>query len=461
LALCVVPAAGRPAPDSFADLAAKLLPSVVNISTSQTLKAPPQGAMPQLPPGSPLEDLFKNFLGPKSNTPRHVTSLGSGFIIDPAGFVVTNNHVVSEADEINITLHDDTTYKAKLVGRDVKTDLALLKVEPKKPLAAVSWGDSDLTRVGDWVVAIGNPFGLGGSVTAGILSARGRDIQSGAYDDYLQTDASINRGNSGGPMFNTVGEVIGINTAIYSPTGGSVGIGFAIPSDLARPVIEQLRNAGRVSRGFLGVHIQTVTDDLAQSLGLDRARGAVVTGVAADGPAAAAQVKRGDVIVMVGGQKVASVRQLQRNIADLPANRPASLVVWRDRREVTLQVWVSELPDDRKVVAASSERGAAPLPELLGLTLGPITPLARQSHALSEAMPAVLVTDVVPSSPAEEAGLNPGDAILALDGTAVTTPEELAQRIRGAAASGRKSLLMLLDRDGERQFVALSAKPPS
>jgi serine protease Do len=289
-------AQGRALPESFADLAEKLVPSVVNVSTSQAIAEKANPDAPQLPPGSPFEEFFRDFFGERGgrggNAPAPRTqSLGSGFIIDSSGLVVTNNHVVADADEITVTLQDDTMLKAEIVGRDAVTDLALLKVETKQKLSAVSWGDSNKTRVGDWVLAIGNPFGLGGTVTSGIVSARARDIHAGPYDDFLQTDASINRGNSGGPMFNLAGEVIGINTAIFSPSGGSIGIGFAIPSGLARPIIEQLRATGRVDRGWIGVRIQPVTDEIAESLGLDKARGALVTDVDPNGPAGKAKLR--------------------------------------------------------------------------------------------------------------------------------------------------------------------------
>jgi len=301
LALCALvvamPAWARPAPDSFADLAGKLLPTVVNISTSQTLKAPPAGAMPQLPPGSPLEDLFKNFLGPKPNTPRHVTSLGSGFIIDPTGYIVTNNHVIEGAEEITVRMQDNVEYKARLIGHDPKTDLALLKIDAPKPLPFVEWGDSDKSRIGDWVLAIGNPFGLGGTVTAGIVSARQRDINAGPYDDFLQTDAAINRGNSGGPMFDVDGKVIGINTAIFSPSGGSIGIGFALPSSLAKGVIDQLRQYGHPRRGWLGVRIQSVTPELAEGLKMAKPMGALIAAVTDGGPADKAGIRQGDVVI--------------------------------------------------------------------------------------------------------------------------------------------------------------------
>ncbi len=258
----------RPAPDSFADLAHKLLPTVVNIATEQTLKTAGTTQLPDLPPGSPLQDLFKDFLDKNRNTPRHVTSLGSGFIIDPSGLIVTNNHVIDDADQITVTLNDGTSLPAKLIGRDEKTDLALLKVRPRSPLPFAKFGDSDTARVGDWVIAIGNPFGLGSTVTAGIVSARNRDINAGPYDDFIQTDAPINRGNSGGPLFDMDGNVIGINSAIFSPSGGSVGIGFSIPSNLAKDVIGQLRKWGEARRGWIGVRIQGVTPDIAEGLGL-------------------------------------------------------------------------------------------------------------------------------------------------------------------------------------------------
>jgi serine protease Do len=291
LALALIMGSGaafaKSAPDSFADLAQKLLPSVVNISTTQVIEGRPGMELPKLPPGSPFEDFFKEFFDrnqPEQRS-RRATSLGSGFIVDAKGYIVTNNHVIQEADEITVILHDDTRLKAELVGRDTKTDLAVLKVKSTAKLSAIKFGDSDSARVGDWVMAIGNPFGLGGTVTAGIISARGRDINAGPYDDFIQTDASINRGNSGGPMFNLRGRLIGINTAIFSPSGGSVGIGFAIPSSTARPVIKQLIKHGQVLRGWLGVHIQAVTEEIAETLGLKDATGALVASIIPGGPA--------------------------------------------------------------------------------------------------------------------------------------------------------------------------------
>src|ERR1700678_899439 len=319
----------RPAPDSFADLADKLLPTVVNISTSQTLKAPPQNAIPQLPPGSPLEDLFKNFLGPKNNAPRHVTSLGSGFVIDASGYIVTNNHVIEDSDQITVSLQDGTQLPAKVIGRDTKTDLALLKVTPKKPLPATHFGDSDKARIGDWVIAIGDPFGIGSTVTAGIVSARNRNINAGPYDDFIQTDAPINRGNSGGPLFNMDGDVIGINSQIYTPSGGSVGIGFSIPSNLARDVVAQLKQFGVARRGWIGVRIQQVTDEIAQGMGLPNTQGALVADVTAGGPAEKAGLKNGDVVVGFDNKPVADSRELPRIVAATPIGKTVNLDVLR------------------------------------------------------------------------------------------------------------------------------------
>ncbi|HCW68886.1 MAG TPA: serine protease, partial [Thalassospira lucentensis] len=324
----------RPAPDSFADLAERLLPSVVNIATSQMV-ADRQGPDFQFPPGSPFEDLFRDFMdrngqggeqGGPSPQKRRATALGSGFIISADGYIVTNNHVIDGADEISVRLHDGDTLDAKLIGRDPKTDVALLKVEPKEDLPFVKWGSSDDARIGDWAMAIGNPFGLGGTVTAGIVSARNRNINQGPYDDFIQTDASINRGNSGGPLFNLEGDVIGINSAIYSPSGGSVGIGFAIPSAIAQSVVDQLKEYGRTRRGWLGVHIQTVTDDIADSVGLDESTGAMVAGVSDEGPAKEAGIKQGDVILTFDGKEVESMRRLPRIVADTKIGKDVDVV---------------------------------------------------------------------------------------------------------------------------------------
>ena len=336
------PAAAR-GPENIADVAEQVIDAVVNISTSQKVDAR-IGNMPDLPPGSPMEEFFDEFFknrrgqggpGEQDHMPRRVNSLGSGFIIDPSGLVVTNNHVIADADEINVILNDGTKLPAELVGKDIKVDLALLRVHYDKPLKAVKFGDSDKLRLGEWVVAIGNPFSLGGTVTAGIVSARNRDINSGPYDNYIQTDAAINRGNSGGPLFNLNGEVIGVNTAIISPSGGSIGIGFAVPSKSAVAVIEQLRQYGEMRRGWLGVRIQQVTDDIAESLNIKPPHGALVAGIDDKGPAKPAGIEPGDVVVKFDGHDVKEMHDLPRIVADTPVGKEVDVVVIRKGKEET------------------------------------------------------------------------------------------------------------------------------
>jgi serine protease Do len=474
-AVAPTPAQARPAPDSFADLAAKLLPSVVNISTTQTLKtaggdqAGPD--LPQFPPGSPFEEFFHDFLErnlPKGEhpevTPRKATSLGSGFIIDPAGYIVTNNHVIADADEITVILHDNANLKAKVVGRDTKTDIALLKVKADKPLTAVDWGDSDAARVGDWVLAIGNPFGLGGSVTAGILSARQRDINSGPYDDFLQTDAPINRGNSGGPMFNMDGQVIGINTAIYSPSGGSIGIGFAIPSALAKEVVSELKGEAdhTVHRGWLGVRIQAVTDEIAESLGLNKARGALVASVTDKGPAQAAGIQPGDVILGFNGKDVSDMRRLPRLVAETAVNKTVPVMVWRKRAQTRLEVKVGRLEESDQQQASAQEppknkpvKRSANLVKTLGLTLSGITPELKDKYSLGGDTKGVVVVDVAKDSSAADKGFHPGDVIMEAAQEEVKNPEDISAKIDEAKKSGRKSILLLVQRQGDLRFVAL------
>ncbi|HWB49353.1 MAG TPA: DegQ family serine endoprotease [Stellaceae bacterium] len=477
-------ALARSAPDSFADLAEKLLPSVVNISTTQTLKANQHAEgsdpdMPQFPPGSPFEEFFKDFLnknrprgqsqgqgqgqGQQQSEGRKATSLGSGFIIDPTGYVVTNNHVIADADEITVILHDNTSLKAELVGRDTKTDIAVLKVKTDKPLVAVPWGDSDASRVGDWVLAIGNPFGLGGTVTAGILSARQRDINSGPYDDFLQTDASINRGNSGGPMFNMDGQVIGINTAIYSPSGGSIGIGFAIPSALARQVASELIHEAdhTVHRGWLGVRIQAVTDEIAESLGLDKARGALVASVSDNGPAQAGGIQPGDVIVTFDGKKVEDMRHLPRLVAETPVDKVVAVQVWRKRASMDLKIKVGRL---QEVETASAEAPAKNAPhkgpdaetvKALGMTLANVTPALKEKFSLGDDTKGVVVVEVAKDSPSAEKGLRPGDVIMEAAQEEVKNATQIAGKVADAKKSGRKSILLLVERQGDLRFVAL------
>lgn len=449
------------APLSFADLVDQLLPVVVNISTTQRSDSRRPPAVPNFPEGSPFEDFFDDFLNEQNPDlqPREATALGSGFIIDPSGYVVTNLHVIDGADEIRVILQDDTNLPAELIGSDEKTDLALLKVESDTPLPYAPWGDSDATRVGDWIIAIGNPFGLGGSVSAGIISARARDLDSGPYDDYLQTDAAINRGNSGGPMFNLDGEVIGVNTAIISPTGGSVGIGFAIPATIANNVVEQLREFGHTRRGWLGVRIQHVTSEIAESLDLDRARGALVASVDEEGPAQAAGIEAGDVILTFNDRPVTESRRLPRIVAETPIGHDVPVVVWRHGEEVALSVIVGELEEAEEAAQAppanpEQEQDEAMVAEL-GLTLGTITAGRRSEFSLGADTEGVVVVSVEAGSPADEKGIVPGDVIVEVMQEAVTSPGDVAMRVREAQEVGRRSVLVLLDRGGELRFEAI------
>ena len=461
------PAMARGAPDSFADLAERLLPAVVNISTTQVQKKNEKEGpeIPRFPEGSPFQDFFKEFFDRQQREApqRRATSLGSGFIIDAAGLVVTNNHVIADADEITVTLHDDTKLKAELVGRDQKTDLALLRVKPKKPLTAVSFGDSGKTRVGDWVVAIGNPFGLGGTVTAGIVSARQRDINSGPYDDFIQTDASINRGNSGGPMFNLDGQVIGINTAIFSPSGGSVGIGFAIPSNLARPIVEQLQKFGKARRGWLGVRIQTVTDEIAQSLGMKKATGALVASVTKGGPAEKYKIKVGDVILKFDNKVVGEMRRLPRIVAETTVGKAVAVEVWRQGKPVRLLVTLDEFPeDDSKLAAVAPEQKQKATPVLtigeLGMTLSNLSPELREKFKLDEDAKGVVITEVAQAGPAAEKRIPPGAIIRKIgpDQEIVTSPAQVAKKVEQALKAKLNTILVLIEIDGTQRFVALN-----
>ncbi|HUE63739.1 MAG TPA: Do family serine endopeptidase [Rhizomicrobium sp.] len=453
-----LPARARGAPDSFAELADKLLPTVVNISTSQTLKAPPQNALPELPPGSPLEDLFKNFLGPKSNTPRHVTSLGSGFVIDPTGYIVTNNHVIEDSDQITVSLQDGTQLPAKVIGRDTKTDLALLKVTPKKPLPATHFGDSDHARIGDWVIAIGDPFGIGSTVTAGIVSARNRNINAGPYDDFIQTDAPINRGNSGGPLFDMDGNVVGINSQIYTPSGGSVGIGFAIPANLAREVVGQLRQFGVARRGWIGVRIQPVTQEIAEGLGLPTTQGALVSDVTKDGPAAKAGLINGDLITGFDAKPVPDDRALPRIVADTPIGKSVNIDVLRKGKKQTMRITVQKLADDIKpdkpVKAAPPPKNQSKLSQL-GLSLGVLDQGARAKFKIGGGVQGVVVSTVDAGSSAAEKNVRPGDVIVEVAGQSVKTPDDVSKKIDGDVKAGKKVELLLINRGGDLTYVGL------
>ncbi|MHA1154223.1 MAG: DegQ family serine endoprotease [Alphaproteobacteria bacterium] len=443
----------RGAPDSFADLAERLLPTVVNIATTQTVETPR---------GEEFEEFFKEFFERRGGEPppqrkRRASALGSGFIIDSSGYIVTNHHVIADADEITVRLHDDTLLEAELVGSDQKTDLALLKVNWDKPLPATSWGVSDETRIGDWVIAIGNPFGLGGTVTAGIVSARQRDINSGPYDDFIQTDAAINRGNSGGPMFNLDGDVIGVNTAIFSPSGGSIGIGFAIPSDIAKNVVAQLRENGEVRRGWLGVRIQTVTEELAEGLRLDDAYGALVASVTEGGPAEAAGIEGGDVILKFNGRTVPDMRKLPRMVAETPIGRAVDVVVWRKGAEKVVKVVLGELDDEQLAAATPGPSGDEETGEVpdLGLALGALTPEVRERFGLGEGAKGVVITEVDAEGSGAAKGLKPGDVIVEVDQEEVTNPAQVNDRVQKAKDEGYRVVTLLVFRQGDYQWIAV------
>lgn len=453
-------------PDSVADVAEGLQDAVVNISTTQTLKGSaentPSGPGPK---GSPFEEFFDDFFDDeeKDGLPRKVSSLGSGFVIDPSGLVVTNNHVIEGADEIIINFTDGSKLKViKILGHDPKTDLALLKVEPKRPLKAITFGDSSKMRVGDWVMAIGNPFGLGGSVTVGIISATKRDINAGPYDDFLQTDAAINRGNSGGPLFNMDGQVIGVNTAIISPTGGSIGIGFAVPSNSAIQVLDQLKQYGETRRGWLGVHVQNVTDEIAVSLGLQEPKGALVAKVSPDSPAATAGIQPSDVILKFDGQAIDNMRSLPRAVAATAIGKSVGVELMRKGQTVDLTVTVGRLPEDEDVqdsVKDDGEEDLAPEPEredLLGLSIAPLTEELRERFNIGKSVEGVLITEVKPNSPAAQKDVKPGEVIVEVTQEKVKQPQDVKTRVLAVQKSGRKSVLLLLsDAKGELRFVAV------
>ncbi|EJC80173.1 periplasmic serine protease, Do/DeqQ family [Rhizobium leguminosarum bv. trifolii WSM2297] len=501
--------AGAPnnGPASVADLAEGLLDAVVNISTSQNVKDDEGvGPAPRAPDGSPFQEFFNDFFDKKQGNKggnHNVSSLGSGFVIDPTGYIVTNNHVIEGADDIEVNFANGSKLKAKLIGTDTKTDLSVLKVEPKAPLKSVKFGDSSTMRIGDWVMAIGNPFGFGGSVTVGIISGRGRNINAGPYDNFIQTDAAINKGNSGGPLFNMKGEVIGINTAIISPSGGSIGIGFSVPSELASGVVDQLREYGETRRGWLGVRIQPVTDDIADSLGLDTAKGALVAGVIKGGPVDDGSIKAGDVILKFDGKTVSEMRDLPRVVAESTVGKEVDVVVLRDGKEQTVKVKLGRLEDSDQAAASgdaapdgSQDDGVitpdpgenndmdepdsgdqaqpapgAPAPDqhqgqvspdtatpknVLGLSLSLLSAETRKAFGIAESVDGVVVTEVTPGSASAEKGLKPGDVIVEVAQEFMKSPDAVAAKVKSLKQEGRRNAqLMIASANGDLRFVAV------
>ena len=449
----------KKAPESFANLAEILSPSVVNISTTTIIEDRKQN-LPAFPPGSPFEEFFKQFQDPNQGK-RRAQSLGSGFIIDKKGYIITNNHVIENAEKIMVILHDDKSFEAEVVGKDPKTDVALLKINPKNTnLKAVKFGNSNDLRVGDWVMAIGNPFGFGGTVTAGIVSARGRNI-GGSYDDYIQTDASINRGNSGGPLFDMKGNVVGINTAIFSQSGGSVGIGFAVSSNLAKQVTDQLREYGRTKRGWLGVLIQEISDEIAEGLGMKTAMGALVSSATEGGPAEKAGVKTGDVIIKFNNIEIKNMRELPKVVASTAVGQSVPLVILRNGKEITLNVILGELElaeKDNLIGKTSKKNAKAKEYDKLGFTAEELSDQNKSKFKLKDINTGVVITSVKNDSSAQQAGLNPGMVIVKVGQIEVNSLDIIDEAIQNAIKQKRKALLLLVKVEGKTRFVALELK---
>ena len=461
-----VPADAQRGPQSVAPIAEKLIDAVVNISTTQIAKGPEGVPLPNVPKGSPFEDFFEDFFNKKGGhvppSERKVSSLGSGFVIDGnEGLVVTNNHVIDGADEIVVNFHDGSKLVVdKVLGRDAKADLALLKVTPKKPLVSVAFGSSSGLRVGDWVMAIGNPFGLGGTVTIGIISAKQRDINAGPYDDFLQTDAAINKGNSGGPLFNMDGEVVGVNTAIISPTGGSIGIGFAVPADTVTAVVAQLKEFGQVRRGWLGVKIQSVSEDIGESLGVPENTGALVAAVTPDSPASKAGLEAGDVILKFDGKDVTTMRGLPKIVAQTPIGKTVEVEVLRQGQKKTMSAAVGLLEDGEDTLEPAQtkekEEDKPPSTVLMGLTLIPLTDDMRSKFGFDPKIKGVLVTAIDPDSPAASKNIRPGDVITEAQQEAVETPADIEKSVEKLKKTGGKTVLLLVeDAKGDTRFVAV------
>jgi serine protease Do len=464
-------------PEDLADLAAAVSDTVVNISATQTIDEKHASNAPQLEPGTPFDDLFEEFFrrrqqggsgGNDAPAPRQherkSNSLGSGFVIDPSGIIVTNNHVIADANEVTVIFTDGQKLKAEVLGKDAKVDVAVLRVKPDKPLKAAKFGDSEKMRVGDWVVAVGNPFGLGGTVTAGIISARNRNIDSGPYDNYFQTDAAINKGNSGGPLFNMAGEVIGINTAILSPSGGSIGIGFSTPSGTVTPVIEQLRKFGETRRGWLGVRIQNVDDSIAESLNLGAVRGALIAGTDDKGPAKAAGLLAGDVILKFDGVAIKESHDLPKIVASAPVGKDVEVVLQRQGKEITKMIRLGRLEDNEKQASLTVKRedsekapSSSVVEKALGMEFSSLTDDIRQKFSIKPGVASgVVVTGVDPDSEAAEKHIQPGEVIIEINQEPIKDPGDIAKKMQALKNDGKKSALLLVaNGQGEVRFVAL------
>jgi serine protease Do len=460
------------APDSFADLAAQVSDAVVNISATQTFEDKSASGEPELEPGTPFDDLFNEFFRHQQQGgdddqlsrphERRSNSLGSGFVIDPSGIIITNNHVIADSTDVTVIFTDGTKLKADVIGKDTKVDVAVLKVKSDKPLKAVKFGDSDKMRVGDWVIAVGNPFGLGGSVTAGIVSARNRDIDSGPYDNYIQTDASINKGNSGGPLFDMDGDVIGINTAILSPSGGSIGIGFATPSNTVAPIIDQLRKYGETRRGWLGVRIQPIDDSIAESLNLGAVRGALVAGTDANGPAAEAGIQTGDVIVKFDGDDIKESHELPKLVASTPVGKSVNVVIVRKGQELTKSVTLGRLEDSEKLASLEVPEPDKSVPDqaverAFGMEFSSLNDSSRLKFSIKDSITTgVVVVGVDSDSPAAQKNIRPGEVVLEINQEPVSNPADVAKKMQALKDAGKKlALLLIASAQGEERFVAL------
>lgn len=460
-------------PEDIANVTEQVIEAVVNISTTQNVEAGRGLNLPNFPQGTPFDDFFEEFMkrmpqgggqgGQGEKRTRQVNSLGSGFVIDPSGIVITNNHVIKDAEEIFVNFTDGTKLKAEVVGKDPKTDVAVLRVKPSKALKAVKMGDSEKLRIGEWVIAIGNPFGLGGTVTTGIVSARNRDINSGPYDNYIQTDAAINKGNSGGPLFNLNGEVVGINTAIFSTSGGSIGIGFAVPTSMAQPVIEQLQKFGETRRGWLGVRIQPVTEDIAESLGLKSTKGALVAGVDPSGPAKKAGFEAGDLIVRFDGKEIKDARDLSRTVADTAVGKDVDVVIVRKGKEQTKRVSLGRLEEGEQRAEKGAEPSTPSAPvktTVRGMELAPITAELRKRFNISDKVTrGLVVTRVESNSIAAERRIQAGDVLQEVAQEPVNSASEVQARIDAAQKDGRRTVLLLISNaQGEVRFQPLTVK---